>query len=139
MRNDQTKKTIEPFNLFGERSWILSKKDAANILTDNSYYIFVAAFITLGVFLFLTFKPVDIGYTKTYLLIFSIFYFVLGVAIRRLQSRIASILALLSFGLVVLSKILEQNLDFFTFISFIFLAASYRSVKASFFYHKTSS
>jgi len=138
MRKDQSEKTIEPFNIIGERSWILSKKDAAKILTDNSYYIFVAAFMTLCLFLFLSFKPIDIGYSKTYLLIFCIFYFVLGVAIRRLQSRIASILALMSFGFVVLSKILEQDIGGFTFISLIFLAASYRSVKASFFYHKTS-
>ncbi len=131
------KKPIEPFNLVGENSLIFSRQQAEKILRDNSYYIFVAAFIMFTVDLFLILKPVDIGISKTIILICGIFYFVLGVSIKYLKSRIASILALASFTLDLFFKIMEQRTNNgWWFFTLIFIAASYRAVKASFYYHK---
>lgn len=129
-------KTVEPFNLFGERAIIYSKDEAAKILKDNSYYIFFAACLMTGIFVFLSFNPVAIGFSKNIILLYGIIYFVLGIAIRYLKSRVASILAMLSFGWVILLRIIENDTGGSFFLSFIFLAASYRSVRASFYYHK---
>ena len=136
MNRIKTKKPIEPFNLVGENSLIFSKNEAEKILRDNSYYIFVAAFMMVAIFVLLVFKPVDIGFSKTILLIFGVFYFILGAAIKYLKSRVASILALASFGWALLSKIMCQDTDGWWFFTLIFIAASYRAVKASFYYHK---
>ena len=131
------KKAVEPFNLIGRRSLIYSKEEAAKILKDNSYYIFVAAAIPIfiSIYLFATNINTDISYG--YLLSAGIYLCLLGVAIRVFKSRVASILALVSFGNLFISKILHINSKgFFIFVLFVFLAASYRAVRASFFYHK---
>lgn len=130
------RKAVEPFNLFGEKALISSKEEATKILRDNSYYIFVAAFILLGLFVALTIKNIDVGVSKTIILIFGLFYLCLATAIRILKSRLASILVLTSFGYVILSRILILDIGGLFFFSIIFLAASYRAVRASFFYHK---
>ncbi len=129
---NQTKKPIEPFNLVGENSLIFSKEEAEKILRDNSYYIFVAAFMMVAISILLVFKPVDIGISKITILIYGVFYFILGAAIKYLKSRIASVLALASFGWALLSKVIEHDTDRWWFFTLIFMAASYRAVKASF-------
>ena len=95
----------------------------------------MAAFIVFGVFVAQTIKNADIGVSKTIILIFGIVYLFLATAIRILKSRLASILALISFGYVILARILTHDIGGFFFLSFIFVAASYRAVRASFFYH----
>jgi len=132
---DDDKKIVEPFNLVGRRSQIFSKDEAAKILRENSYYFFVAAAILLGLSAFI--RPTDICISRAYIIRFGVFYLVLGFCIRKLKSRIASLLALGSFGYVIFSRIIQNDIGGLSFIALIFLAASYRSVKASFFYHKT--
>jgi len=132
----KNKKPIEPFNLFGENSLISSKDEADKILKDNSYYIFVAASIGLGSVIFAKLFNLDLGFPLTTPFIMSLFLFILGFCIRQFRSRVASILALLSFGEVLISRILENDKGGLFFTTFIFVAASYRAVRASFVYHK---
>jgi len=134
---DDDKKMVEPFNLVGRRAQIFTKEEAVKILKDNSYYIFVAAAIHLGISIFT--GPMDIGISQVFLIGAGLFYCVLGVCIRILKSRVASLLALASFGYDLITKILENDIGGFFFFTFIFLAASYRAVKASSFYHKVKS
>ena len=133
----QRKNTIEPFNLFGENSLIFSKDQAEQILKDNSYYILFASFMMVAISLLTTLYPVDIGISKKVIIIYGIFYFILGISIRYFKSRIASLLSLISFCSALISKIIEQNTnDGWWLFVLIFIAASYRAVKASFYYHK---
>jgi len=134
---DDDKKMVEPFNLVGRRAQIFTKEEAVEILKDNSYYIFLAAAILLGISIFI--GPTDIGFSQVFLIGGGLFYCVLGVCIRILKSRVASLLALASFGLVFITRILENDIAGAFIFTFIFLAASYRAVKASFFYHKVKS
>jgi len=136
MKINQPSKPVEPFNLVGENSLIFSKEEVEKILRDNSYYIFVAAFLMGATFIFLSFNPVDVGISKASILIYGIFYSIIGVSIRYLKSRIASFLALASFGWALFSRVIGQDAGGLWFFTFIFMAASYRSVKASFYYHK---
>ena len=137
--NGDDKKMVEPFNLVGRRSLIYSKEEAAKILKDNSYYIFVAAILNLGFSIFLFINPNDIDISKEYLMLVGVLYCALGVGIRKFKSRIASLLALASFGYILLNNILQEGTGggFYLF-TFIFCVASYRAVKASFYYHKKS-
>ena len=134
---DDDKKIIEPFNLVGRRAQIFSKEEAAKILKDNSYYIFVAAAMLLVISIFI--GQVDVGISQAYLLVVGLFYCALGLCIRKFKSRVASLLALTSFGYVFVTRILEHDTGGLFFFTFIFLAASYRAVRASFFYHKAMS
>jgi hypothetical protein len=113
---------------------ISSKEEAETILKDNSYYIFIAAFISFTVFLLSVLYELDIH--QKYYLSYGIYLFILAIAIRQLKSRIASTLALISFSEIIISSILESDIGGVSIFSFLFLAASYRAVKASFFYHK---
>ena len=131
---DDDKKMVEPFNLVGRRAQIFSKEEAAKILKDNSYYIFVAAALLLGLSAFIGSK--DIGISRQYIVGFGLFYLVLGSFIRKFKSRVASLVALTSFGYVIITRIFQYDIGGLFFFTFIFLLASYRSVKASFFYHK---
>lgn len=131
---DDDKKMVEPFNLVGRKSLIFSKQEAAKILKDNSYYIFVAAALTLGSSI--VSGSIDIGASRQYLIGVGLFYCLLGICIRTFKSRIASLLALASFGYVFTTNILQDGTGGFYIFTLVFLAASYRSVKASFFYHK---
>ena len=131
---DDDKKTVEPFNLVGRRSQIFSMEEASKILKDNSYYIFVAAALLLGLSVFI--GPMDIAISQEYIIGIGVFYLVLGVCIRKFKSRAASLLTLGSFGYVFIERILHNDIGGLFFFTFIFLAASYRSVRASFFYHK---
>ena len=130
------KKGIEPSNLFGESSLIYSKEEAGKILRDNSYYIFVAAFMALTLFVIAKIPKMKLDMLGNILLILSIYYFIIGVTIRVLKSRVASVLALISFGYAAISNILTNGFSIWFIFSLIFLAASYRCVRASFFYHK---
>ena len=131
---DDDKKMVEPFNLVGRRSQIFSKKAAEKILKDNSYYIFVAAALLFVLSIFI--GSIDIGISQEYIVGIGVFYLILGFCIGTLKSRIASLLALGSFSYVIISRIFENDIGGLFFFTLIFLAASYRSVKASFFYHK---
>jgi len=128
-------KKIEPFNLVGERSLILTKEEAAEILKDNSYYLFIASGILLGAWGVLLVTSKDISVSKCTIFMAGIYFFILGLAVRYLRSRIASILALVGFGCVSVSRIMLHGIGSLAYL-FIFLAASYRCVRASFFYHK---
>jgi hypothetical protein len=114
---------------------ISSKEEAKKILKDNSYYIFVAAFMSWAVFL-LSILFEHESQHKHYL-IYGIYYFVLAIAIRKQKSRTASIVALITFGLVIIGRVLENDIGSVFGFSLIFLHASYRSVKASFFYKRS--
>lgn len=130
------KKTIEPFNLFGEGSLINSKEEAAKILKDNSYYFVVAALLALALYLFFLITKNKIFVSQSTILAYSIFYFVLAYTIRQYKSRFASIVAFVSFAYLVFYRVVTFDIGGFFFFSLIFLAASYRCVNASFFYHK---
>jgi hypothetical protein len=134
---DDDKKMVEPFNLVGRRAQIVVKKEAVKILRDNSYYIFLAAAIHLGISIFI--GAMDIGISRVFLIWIGLFYCILGVCIRILKSRVASLLALASFGYALITRILEKDIGVFLIFYFIFLAASYRAAKASFFYYKVIS
>jgi|GEM_PF-6503987 len=69
IKNDD-KKSVEPFNLAGRRSLIYSKKEAAKILKDNSYYFFVAAALPLSASIFA--GSIDIGVSQKFLIGFFI-------------------------------------------------------------------
>ena len=133
---DDDKKMVEPFNLVGRRSQIFSKKEAAKILKNNSYYFFVAAIFNFGLFTLLTINPIDVGISNKVILLFGFIYLVLGFSIRKLYSRLASIMGFMIFGWIILSRIIENDIGGFFFFSLIFFAASYRSIKASFYFHK---
>ncbi len=134
MNFHQPKKAIEPFNLFGERSLIYSKDEAVKILKDNSYYIFVASAMAFGFFAFVYFSPADVGNSKFIFLIVGLLYLSIGLAVRKLQSRVASIFAFLCFGSLFLQKLIDYGLGG-SFLAMIFLAASYRCIRASFYFH----
>ena len=135
---DDDKKMVEPFNIVGRRSLIFSKEEAAKILKDNSYWIFAAAAVLFATSSVIWLMDIDIGISQEYIIGVGVFYCVLGVCIRELKSRVASLLALASFGHVLITRILQNDTGGVFFFTFIFFAASYRSVKASFFYHKTT-
>jgi hypothetical protein len=130
-------KKIEPF-VFGGQGIFSSKEDSAKSLRQNSYYFFIASAILFVSFLFFIFPKKDLTTFTFIVLFFGIFYLIIGYAIRVLKSRIASILALISFGILVIIRIIELDVDGIFFFSLIFLCAAYRSVKASFYYHKHS-
>jgi len=131
------KKTVEPFNLIGRRSLIHTKEEAANILKENSYYFFMSAAITSGISVYLFFAGKnDIGFT-TFLLVLGLFYLIMAICIRSYKSRIASILLLANFGYIFIRGLLNANGLSFV-ISFVFLTSAYRTVKASFYYHRVS-
>ncbi len=132
----QSPKIVEPFNLFGERSIIYSKEEAKKILKDNSYYFFVLSLIPLCTFLFMSIKGFDIGLPKIYVLALGIFYFSLGIAIRKFQSRIASVIAFITFCWIIIIRVIDSDMGGFFFMTFIFAGAAYRSIKASFYFHK---
>lgn len=130
-------KKIEPF-VFGRQGLFFSKEDSAKALRQNSYYFFVASAILFVSFIFFTFSKKDLTNFTVLILCFGIFYLIIGYAIRVLKSRIASILALISFGVLVIIRVIEKDIGGIFFFSLIFLAAAIRSVKASFYYHKHS-
>ena len=132
---EDKKKLIEPMPLFGVESIIYSKEEALQILKSNSYYIFVAAVIMLFGFIGIAFFDLKIGITSTYALIWSFVYFAIGFLIRIFQSRVASITSLLIFSYIFISNFIESGISGLAIFSIIFIAASYRSTKASFFYH----
>ena len=131
------KKMVEPFNLVGRRALIYTKEEAVKSLKDNSYYIFVAAVLNLGISFFLFIYPTDVGISKEYLMVVGIFYCALAVGIRKFKSRIASLLALASFGYVLFSNMWQDGTGGFYLFTLIFFAAAFRTVKASFYYHKS--
>jgi hypothetical protein len=133
---DDDKKMIEPFNIVGRRSLIYSREEAAKIINDNSYYIFVAAVINFAASVYLFVIPTNVGISEDYLLLAGIFYFAMGVGVRKFKSRVASLLALGSFGYALLMQVLEKSMSGFYLFTFIFCLASYRLVKASSYYHK---
>lgn len=133
---DNNKRMVEPFNLVGMRSKIFSKEEAVKILKDNSYYIFVAAILSFGFSVLIKLMDVNIDIPQEYLIGMGVFYLVLGFCIRKFKSRFASILALAIFGYIFIMRIFQNDIDGIFFFTFILLAASYRSVNASFFYHK---
>ena len=128
---------IEPF-VFGRQGLFFSKEDALKALKLNSYYFFVASAILIISFTFLTILKKDLTYFSVLILSFGIFYLIVGYAIRVLKSRIASILALISFGILVIIRVMEKDIGGIFFFSIVFLCAAIRSVKASFYYHKNS-
>ena len=100
-KSNENKKNVEPFNLFGLRSVIHSKDEAAKILKDNSYYFFVITVLLASIYIISSIA--DNTYADNIkLLVLSIYYLILGVAIRLLKSRVASVLALISFISVIL-------------------------------------
>lgn len=136
-KTDLRARAIEPF-VFGERGIIYTKADAERVLKDNSYYFFVAAFILL-VFGVLFVVHNEEKYYSVSAFLFCIFYILIGLCLRKLKSRAAAILALLSVGNLILVRILDAGINVlggFSWILFLFLAAAIRSVKASFIYHR---
>jgi len=88
---NENRGAIEPFNLFGELSLTYTKKQAARILRNNSYYVFASAFILLGGLVILFFTKREIFVSRTTMVAFVIFYVFLGAAIRYFKSRVASV------------------------------------------------
>jgi hypothetical protein len=132
------KSLFEPFPLFGVESIIHSKGQALKVLRLNSYYIFIAGFLGLFGFFAIEIFNVDIGVSSTYALFFAFVFFAIGFLVYRCQSRVASIISIVIFLYTFLRNIYESGFAGFSIITLLFIAASYRSVKASFFYHKKS-
>ena len=126
---------IEPF-VFGKQGIFLSKEDSIKTLRINSYYFFIASAILLAGFMIISISERNVSYFSLLILFFGLFYSIVGYAIRFLKSRIASLLALISFSSLILTRILERDIGGLFFISLIYLVASIRTVKASFYYHK---
>jgi len=129
---------VEPFPLFGVESIIHSKEQALKVLRLNSYYIFIAGFFGLFGFIAIKFFNVDIGMSGTYVLFFAFVFFAIGFLVCWWQSRVASIISMAIFLITFLRNIYESGFAGFSIITLLFMAASYRSAKASFFYHKKS-
>ena len=127
---------IEPFPLFGIESIIHSKEQALKVLKFNSYYIFVAAFISLFGFLSISLFNLNIGITGEYVMLFTLLFFTIGFLIRWLKSRVASVISLLIFSFTFFWNFYESGFAGYYILTSLFIAASYRSTKASFFYHK---
>ena len=113
---------VEPFPLFGVESIIHSKEQALKVLRLNSYYIFLAGFFGLFGFSAIEFFNVDIGMSSTYVLLFAFVFFAIGFLVCWRFLR----------------NIYESGFAGFSIITLLFIAASYRSAKASFFYHNKS-
>jgi len=135
---EDRKNIVEPFPLFGVESIIHSKEQALKVLRLNSYYIFIAGFFGLFGFFAIEFFNVDIGISGTYVLFFALVFFAIGFLVCRCQSRVASIISMAIFLFTFLRNIYESGFAGFSIITLLFIAASYRSAKASFFYHKKS-
>lgn len=129
---------VEPFPLFGVESIIHSKEQALKVLRLNSYYIFLAGFFGLFGFSAIEFFNVDIGMSSTYVLLFAFVFFAIGFLVCWRQSRVASIISMVIFLYTFLRNIYESGFAGFSIITLLFIAASYRSAKASFFYHNKS-
>ncbi len=130
------RKPIEPLNLFGENSWISSLEEAASVLRDNSYYIIVVGFIHLGILGYIRLSSVNLDMSEIELLLFGIFYVVSGFSIRIFKSRVASSLTLASFVYGFIINVLAGDTSAITGFTALFLAASYRAVRASIEFHK---
>ena len=127
---------VEPFPLFGGESIIHSKEQAVRVLKLNSYYIFVAAFISLFGFVSISIFNLNIGISGEYVLLFALILFTIGSCIRWLKSRVASVISLIIFLFSFFWNLYERGFAGFYILTLLFIAASYRSTKASFFYHK---
>ena len=128
-------RSVEPF-VFGKNGVILTKEDARKVLKDNSYYFFVAGFMLLVAFILIAISGRKISSSAISIPLFGIFWLAIGYSIRKFGSRIASLLALITCCNVILTRAWEGDIGGLFFLSFIFLAASYRSTKASFVYQK---
>jgi prepilin signal peptidase PulO-like enzyme (type II secretory pathway) len=133
---EKQKVLFEPLPLFGVESIIYSKEQALKILKSNSYYLFVAGFIALFGYLATEVYSLDIGTREIYILIFALFLFAIGTLIRWRQSRVASIVSFLIFLYALFANFYVAGFGGIYIISVILLAASYRCIKASFYYHK---
>jgi len=128
---------VEPFPLFGVGSVFHSKEQAEKVLKHNSYYIFVAGFICLLSYFAIIVGDMDIGINKEYILFFASSFFVIAYFIRKHQSRAASIISLLIFSSTFFVNYYENGSGGFYVFTLLFIAACYRSIKASFYYHKS--
>ena len=130
------KKLVEPFPLFGVESIFHSKEHAAKVLKSNSYYIFVAGIIGIILYIVLRVNEPGLKSHHNLILINSIIHLINGFFIKELQSRIASILSLLLFLYNLFLDVADGEMNVFFLFGLIFCAASFRSIKASFYYHK---
>ena len=126
---------IEPF-VFGKNGVILTKEDARKVLKDNSYYFFVAGFMLFAAFILIAISGRRMSSSVILIPLFGIFWLAIGYSIRKFRSRVASLLALITCCNVILTRTWEGDIGGLFFLSFIVLAASYRSIRASFVYHK---
>jgi hypothetical protein len=126
---------IEPFPLFGVESIFHSKEQAVKVLKYNSYYIFAAGFICLFINFVSTIGEMNIGIDNKYLLLFTGFSFGITYFIRKHKSRAATILSLLIFSSAFIFNYYKSGFGGFYLFTLLFIAASYRSLKASFYYH----
>ena len=136
MRMETKKSIVEPFPLFGVESIIHSKDQALKVLKFNSYYIFIAGFFSLFGYFAIEFFNLDISMSGAYLLFFALVFFIIGFLVYWHQSRVASIISMVIFLVTFVGNIYESGFAGLSIITLLFIAASYRSAKASFFYHK---
>lgn len=133
---EENRKRIEPFCLFGTDSIIYTKEEAAKVVMDNSYYFIVAGCIPLVVLLFALFGKTVPGFTIPYLIIMATLYFFLAFVLRKLKSRVASILLLAGVVWALLPSLVQLDIGWSFIFNLLFLTASVRTVKATFIYHK---
>jgi len=133
---EENRKRIEPFCLFGTDSIIYTKEEAAKVVVDNSYYFIVAGCIPLVISLFALFGKRVPGLTIPYLIIMATLYFSLALVLRKFKSRVASILLLAGVGWTLFPRLVQLDLGWSFIFNLLFLAASVRTVKATFFFHK---
>jgi hypothetical protein len=126
-------KKIEPFCFWGPESIIHTKDQAEKIIKDNTYYFIIVGCLALVIFLFLTFvKPIH-GLPVNLLPIAGFFYLLTAIILRRVKSRVISIMILTAVSGTLLYKLLQGDFEWtFLFNLFLFVAAI-RCVKATFY------
>ena len=135
---EKQKNLVEPFPLFGVESIIYSKEQALQILKSKSYYHFLAGSIALFGYLVIELGEPSAGMNEIYFLTYAIVLFAIGALIRWRQSRVASIASFLIFVYALFANYYVAGFGGIYIITIILLAASYRSIKASFYYHRES-
>jgi len=128
-------KTIEPFAI-GESGIIYSQDDAARVLKENSYYFIVVGFFLLFVFVVKVLTHIAVGYSNNLILFYLVYNFLIGYSLRKFRSRLAALLALVNSCAVIINRVLYNDMGGMFVVALLFLAVSYRVVKASFLYHQ---
>lgn len=126
---------IEPFSLVGGRSAILTKEQASRIVRNNSYYFLGTALLTGIGAVVLRFTDGGMYLFRT-LLVACVYNAFLAVSIWGYKSRLFAVIALVGTSSNVIWRSIHHDVGGLFVLSLLYVAVSYRCVRATFVYHK---